>query len=267
LIGSFLLAVPASAADSHASPRYYLALGDSLAFGYQPNHDFDHGYVNQLYAALHASQPRLRLTNLGCPGETSASLVTGGRCPYPGGLSQLDAAVAFLRAHPGQVKLITLDIGGNDVAHCVTMAGIDLACFNQGLLTIAHSLSVTVSRLRAAAPWAEMVGMTYYDTVLAAWLAGPAGQALAQQSLPLSHQLNAQLSLLYRAGRFRVADVAAAFSTDDMTLVNGVPLNVVRICQWTWMCALKPLGPDIHANTAGYAVIAQTFLAALQRMR
>jgi hypothetical protein len=29
------------------------------------------------------------------------------------------------------------------------------------------------------------------------------------------------------------------------------------------MCAPAPLGPDIHANTTGYGVIAQTFAAVL----
>jgi lysophospholipase L1-like esterase len=257
LVGLTVAATPASADVSHASSQYYLALGDSLAFGYQPNGDYTHGYVQQLYATLHAQQPRLVLENLGCPGETTTSLVLGGRCPYPGRTSQLDAAIAFLRAHPGKVRLITLDIGGNDVNHCVSATGVDLACFNQALLTIAVNLSVTVARLRAAAPRAELIGMTYYDTLLAAWLLGPAGQALARQSLQLIHELNGLISFVLRAARARVADVAAAFSTDDMTLVNGVPLDVLRICQWTWMCTLQ----DIHANTAGYAVIARTFLS------
>ena len=39
------------------------------------------------------------------------------------------------------------------------------------------------------------------------------------------------------------------------------PLNVARICQWTWMCAPAPVGPNIHANDAGYAVMAQAFEA------
>src|SRR5262245_31228239 len=30
--------------------EYYLGLGDSLAFGFQPNFDFTHGYVYQWYA-------------------------------------------------------------------------------------------------------------------------------------------------------------------------------------------------------------------------
>src|SRR2546423_6867499 len=105
-------AVPASAAEERTQ---YLALGDSLAFGYQPTRVFDQGYVNQLYASLHAKQPALALTNLGCPGETSRSLVAGGKCPYPGGGSQLEAALTFLRAHRPQVRLVTIANGGNDL--------------------------------------------------------------------------------------------------------------------------------------------------------
>jgi lysophospholipase L1-like esterase len=257
-----VLATPASAAEERTQ---YLALGDSLAFGYQPTRVFDQGYVQQLYASLHAKQPALALTNLGCPGETSRSLVAGGKCPYPGGGSQLEAAVAFLRAHRHQVRLITIDIGGNDVNGCVSLAtGIDQNCFRQGLLTIALNLFATVAALRHAAPDATIVGMTYYDTVLAAYPTGAAGQALAKASLPLAHQLNGVLTLIYRLAHFRFADVAGAFSTDDMTtIVNGLPLDVVRICQWTWMCAPAPLGPDIHANAAGYGVIAKAFEAVL----
>src|SRR6266545_4729776 len=202
MVAVTVLAVPASAAGADGQARYYLALGDSLA---------------------------------------------------------------FVRAHRGKVHLITIDIGGNDVNRCVSLtAGIDQECFRQGLFTIAVNLLPTVLALRHAAPGAIIAGMTYYDTVLAAWLTGPAGQALAKQSIPLSHQFNGLLALIYRLGRFHVADVAAAFSTDDMTtLVNGIPLDVARICQWTWMCAPAPLGPDIHANTAGYGVIAKTFAAVL----
>jgi hypothetical protein len=41
--------------------------------------------------------------------------------------------------------------------------------------------------------------------------------------------------------------------------VDGTPLSVLRECQWTWICTPPPLGPDIHANSAGYGVIAQAF--------
>jgi len=257
-----VLGTPASAADTanRQAAVQYLALGDSLAFGYQPNQVFDQGYVNQLYARLHARDPRLQLTNLGCPGETSRTFRVGGLCRYPGGASQLDTAVAFLRAHRHSTRLVTLDIGGNDVDGCFTMTAIDQACVVRGLWTIALNLSVAVHRLRQAAPDVSMIGMTYYDPALAAWLTGPDGQSVARGSLPLARELNGLLTILYRGGWFRVADVAGAFSTYDMTtLVNGVPLDVARICQWTWMCSRG----DIHPTTAGYGVIAQSFAVVL----
>src|SRR5437763_4078690 len=100
----------------------YLALGDSLAQGVQPNTsgasvETPDGYPDQVYAALHRSHPTLSLIKLGCPGETTVTMINGGICPYSGG-SQLKAAVAFLQQHRGQVLLVTLDIGANDPEAC-----------------------------------------------------------------------------------------------------------------------------------------------------
>jgi len=39
-----------------------------------------------------------------------------------------------------------------------------------------------------------------------------------------------------------------------------VPKAVGYICSYTWMCAAPPVGPNIHANRLGYAIIANTFL-------
>jgi lysophospholipase L1-like esterase len=38
-----------------------------------------------------------------------------------------------------------------------------------------------------------------------------------------------------------------------------VPLNVGLICEWTWICAPAPLGPNNHPNADGYRVIARAF--------
>ncbi len=94
-----------SPAARRAAPpvSYYLALGDSLSQGVQPDASgasvrTQEGYANQLYSALRVHQPGLRLVKLGCPGETTATMISGGICRYPGG-SQLAAAVRFLGAH------------------------------------------------------------------------------------------------------------------------------------------------------------------------
>ena len=66
-----------------------------------------------------------------------------------------------------------------------------------------------------------------------------------------------------------VADVQDAFSTtnfDTFVTLPGfgqVPVNVARICQWTWMCAPPPIGPNVHGRPEGYWVMASAFLIAL----
>src|SRR5215469_329437 len=113
-------AAPALAAHrstATATHSFYLSLGDSLAQGVQPNSsgqsvETNQGYPNQLFTALRMGNPSLRLVKLGCPGETTATMMNGGICSYRGG-SQLAAAVAFLRAHRARVSLVTIDIGAN----------------------------------------------------------------------------------------------------------------------------------------------------------
>jgi len=117
---------------------WYLALGDSLSVGVQPDAagasvETGQGYADQLHAALLPAHPGLRLVKLGCPGETSRTMIDGGICRYRGG-SQLAAAVAFLRAHRGRVFLITIDIGANDPEDCGSQAPLSklVSCFAGG---------------------------------------------------------------------------------------------------------------------------------------
>jgi lysophospholipase L1-like esterase len=121
----------------------YLALGDSVVFGYEepqvvpaPNYHNPAsflGYPEQLAAALH-----LKVANAACPGETSASLINAkaqsNMCEnslsgpsdayrvhfplhvrYKG--SQLAYAISYLRAHR-DVRLVSLMVGANDLFLC-----------------------------------------------------------------------------------------------------------------------------------------------------
>jgi lysophospholipase L1-like esterase len=253
-------------ADEPAS--YYLSLGDSLSTGYQPGlGDTDQGYADQLFPGLKAAVPSLELVKLGCRGETTTTMIKGGICPYDQG-SQLGAAAMFLRDHPGQVRYLTIDIGGNDVNRCVKSGAstgyqVGYQCIVKAVGTVAANLWAIVSKVRATGGTAPVyAGMTYYDPVLAAWLTGKSGQALARTSVPLVGAVNDMERMLYSWADFRVADVSKAFASGDFrTQAGGLPLNVSRLCLWTYMCLRK----DIHPNADGYQQIARTFAPLMTR--
>jgi lysophospholipase L1-like esterase len=261
-----------SGCAAHIFPAtYYLALGDSLSQGVQPDAagasvETGQGYTDQLYAALLPAHPGLRLVKLGCPGETTRTMIYGGICRYPGG-SQLAATVAFLRAHRGHMFLITIDIGANDPEDCGSESSLSklVSCFATGVPDALTNLATIMTRLQAAAPGVRVVGMTYYLPALAEWRNGTAGQVIARLSEKLAAKYSELLGRVYTESGARVADVFSAFDTSNfgnqVTVpgIGTVPRNVALVCQWTWACAAPPRGPDQHANQAGYEIIAQTF--------
>jgi hypothetical protein len=107
--------------------------------------------------------------------------------------------------------------------------------------------------------------MSYYVPELAEWRNGLAGRVLARLSEQLAAGYNHLLAGAYAAAGARVADVAGAFRTADFTsqasgpAAGPVPRSVALLCTWTWACARPPRGPNEHANSAGYRVIARAF--------
>jgi lysophospholipase L1-like esterase len=251
---------------------YYLSLGDSLSQGVQPDSagssvETRQGYADLLHAQLRRGNPGLRLVKLGCPGETTHTMINGGICSYRGG-SQLAAAAGFLRAHRGRVSLVTIDIGANDPGSCVTRSSIGGAasCMVTSFPDTLGNLRKIMTTLRAAGgARVRIIGMSYYVPTLAQWRNGLLGKTLARVSEAVVVGYNRLLTGVYQAFGARVADVFGAFHSGDFSghvTVRGIgplPPNVAAICQWTWECASAPRGPNLHADAAGYSVIAQTF--------
>jgi lysophospholipase L1-like esterase len=265
------LSHPVSAnAAARIPATYYLALGDSLAQGVQPNAEGTSvetraGYPDQVYATLRKSHPSLSLIKLGCPGETTVTMINGGICHYPG-RSQLKAADAFLRQHRGQVRLVTLDIGANDPEACSGQPSFSqlAVCAVKGVPSAVTHLATIAKQLKAAAgPGVRIVGMNYYLPALAEWRNGLSGHAVAWTAEKLAATFNALLGRVYKKQGIRVANVFGAFQTSDFDdHGQALPRNVTLLCRWTWECAAPPRGPNQHANQAGYQVIARTFLHA-----
>ena len=149
LLTSALFASAASAKPRPLKPTAYVAIGDSLAFGYteekfdlnfptESPSAFEGGYANVVAAKLAKAEKKagneLHLINLGCPGETSDGVIghalgnAGAEynpCAYHnvdgfslhqeiGGASELEGAIGAVSNPAVPVKAVTINIGSND---------------------------------------------------------------------------------------------------------------------------------------------------------
>lgn len=258
------------AAQAGGGSTYSLALGDSLSVGFQPNRGLTaHGYADVLARRVRKSAiPYLELENVGCAGETSRSLITGERspCSYTAG-SQLQTAVDFLTAHPGEVAFVTIDIGANDLLNRCLQPDllIPRSCAREVAPKIGDRVAQIVDALSAAAgPGVPIVGMNYYNPFLGLWGLVPGGRHLARADQRAWRVFNDELVTAYDDAGAEVADVASRFRIDDFddtVDVEGrgpLPVNVALACRWTWFCSQRYAG-DPHADRTGYRRIAGTF--------
>ena len=191
-----LVLAPAASAAQRERPvtrgSTYLALGDSVSFGYRPTGsapapDYTRPSSFRGWPELAARALRLRLVNASCPGETSASLIdrhatsfgcenTAGdpnrsyrrffplHANYSG--SQLSFALRFLRSHP-RTRLVTLMVGANDLFLCRSTAAnacLDPAERQAVIRRVALNTRRIVSRIRRRAGYhGQIVVMKYYS--------------------------------------------------------------------------------------------------------
>jgi lysophospholipase L1-like esterase len=196
-------------------------------------------------------------------------MINGGICTYKQ-KSQLAQAAAFLKAHASSTELVTIDIGANDLDPCLALTNLNqiVTCLEQVIPVAVKNLGTIMTTLRQAGGTSvKIIGMSYYDPVLADWLQGTsAAQTLAQDSVALAKAFNNDLGAVYTKAGASVANVYGAFHTGifkkTVTLPHfgTVPEDVGYICSYTWECAAPPVGPNEHANRLGYAVIANAFL-------
>jgi lysophospholipase L1-like esterase len=195
---SATLMLPADGGVASASPvtgsdrnGTYLALGDSVAFGYvppeavpPPDYLDAHSFVG--YPEDVARQLDVRVANSGCPGETTASMLATGaqsngcensvgsasgyrtlfplHVQYQG--TQMAYALRYLADHH-HTRLVSIDIGANDVFVCERTTADH--CTSQQELTkvatqIAGNLAAIYTQIRKVAGYqGTLVGLTYYS--------------------------------------------------------------------------------------------------------
>jgi lysophospholipase L1-like esterase len=256
---------PSPPADRGQGRPDYLALGDSIAFGYQPAAvtpltkyldaaNFT-GYPNDVARALH-----LHLVNASCPGETTASMISksapnvgcesspnGGpgyrsfsplHVAYSG--SQLAFAVRYLRRHP-QTKLVTIDIGANDLFLCEdknsgSCTGSD---FTRTLAAVTRHLDKILGSLRNRGGYrGTLVVMNYYALTYGTSLTNIGIQSL-------------NTTLARAAARYggQVADAFGAFQAASARFSGDT-------CEAGLRIKLPGGGCDLHPTARGHEVLA-----------
>lgn len=253
---------PAQAAR-HAPPHAdYLALGDSVTFGYSPlvdPHDTKDfvSYANVVAQALHEN-----LTNAACPGVTSSRLISlsgpdwlcepwlkqGFPLHVTYSSSQLQFAVSYLRSHP-HTRLVTLMIGANDLFRLQGLCNNDRACIQKGLpgvlATFRANLNTIFATLRNQAHYHhQIVTLTYYSP-----------NYRDQFTTGAISQLNQVIANRAVAWGSAVADGFKAF---------GVASGFGDPCAAGLLIRTSATTCDVHPSLKGHALLAATVLAALR---
>lgn len=214
-------------AASTPPPLPYLALGDSVAFGYSPlvdpsdAHNFS-GYPTPAARALKES-----LTNASCPGETSSHFIvlTGSdnscgfyRANFPLHVAysgtQLAFADSFLQSHP-TTQLVSINIGANDLFVLQKSCGRSVACIEAGLpgmlATLATNLNIIYGHIRNLDGYHNaLVALTYYSLNYS----DPVGTGIISQV----NNVVAQVTVGWGG---KVADGFGAFKAITVPAFNG----------------------------------------------
>jgi lysophospholipase L1-like esterase len=276
---SVVPALPASAAPvgGHAAGGTYLALGDSVAFGYVPPEatpapDYFNprsfvGYPEDVARALH-----LRVSNASCPGETAASMLVSGaqsngcenslgssvgyRTLYPLHVryrgTQMQYALRYLITHR-HTRLVTIDIGANDVFLCeetTADACASPAEFEAVLQQIAANLTTIYTLIRHVAHYRGLlVALTYYSTTT--YTNPPSASEVGLEAL------NSVIASVTEKFGGKVADGFAAFQGPSAAFGGSA-------CAAGLLIPVPPPGTcNIHPSHAGHQSLAQAIEAAV----
>jgi lysophospholipase L1-like esterase len=242
----------------------YLALGDSIAFGFDPRAAPTDPTAFVGYPEQVSADTRLGVANAACEGETSGSFLDVTAPDYgchawrhdgdtmhvdyaSDSQSQLAFAVAWLHTH-WRTRLVTIGIGANDLLLAQLACDGDTTCTLGKLPGVAAGIAANVSKiaatLRLAGYFGKIVVVNYYSldyTDLAQQLAlGAVNQALEE---PL------------RAVGARVADSYGAWALASLPY-GGNPCAAGLLIPLTTDGSGNPLTCDKHPSPAGRTVIA-----------
>ena len=259
LVASCSAAAPPPTSAVPVEPRLYVSLGDSYATGLGPNG------TGESFAQIVARQSGLGLVSVACNGATSADLLAAQACePEAGGRTQVDVTVDTLRT--GQVGLVTMVIGSNDLLEPCAVAQDPAECATSAITDTRINIATALTRFREVAPDVRIVGLGYPDVFLGAWVnpSLPNGEDLARTSVALYEDFNGEIAAEYAKFGAKFIDVTSTTGgygaltelTEDPKY-GQIPVSVAEVCTLTYICDET----DVHPTPAGHQAIADAITA------
>lgn len=277
MVGGLTAWSATASANEHQKPAaYFVSIGDSYATGDRPG-DGAVGSSRDGFAYLLADRVAARdweLTNFGCTGETADAMAFESGCAdharaldgpaYPAA-PQAVAAADFIAQHRGNIGLVTIVMGGNDIVGCLDQASARSAqaCAEAAIPRITLSLDALLSRIRSVAGDAvPIVGLTYINVFAADSLSPDSAdrQRVEFSTILFRSFLNPALAQTYAKYGAQFIDVTALaggyLPSTDKGVVPGhgtVSATVARVCALSYYCG----DGDPHPNQAGHRLIAE----------
>jgi lysophospholipase L1-like esterase len=239
-------ATSSSAAPTTAAAGTYLALGDSVPFGYRGGATAEFSDADNFvgYPELVGEDLGLEVVNASCPGETTASFVdttaqsngcenslqsdTGYRTAYPlhepydsPEQSQLDFALRTLEET--EVDLVTVQIGANDAFICQRTTA-DRCSSQAEIQTLAQAVQTNVDGILKALREqydGQIVVVTYYALNYSDAF-GQATQLLANGLAQVAAANGANVADGYEAFRAQAAEAGGDSVAAGLVLPNDV---------------------------------------------
>ncbi len=267
LIFSSLLLIAGPLFAGNDTNYTYLALGDSIAYGFSPlitnpTPSKFVGYPEVLASALHLAQSKKEV-NASCPGETSGSFLIGG----PGnGCEQFKAAVGLHVNYPGtqaafavsqlqsnkHINLVTLDIGGNDLLllqqSCATAANFT-TCVASALPAVLQAYGANLTQIMIDL----RVQGGYTGNLVLVKLYSPSADPTFIQAIEALNQVMVQVGTPFGA---KFADGFTAYQVVSAPF-NGDP------CAAGLLVRLTSTTCDVDPDFIGQSVLAATVLLSL----
>ena len=263
-----LLSLTSSVLASQPARRPYLALGDSVVFGFINQAGNAYGnpenfigfpdYVGQILG--------MRDFDAGCPGETTGSFLSAAapddgcrlfkflaplHLPYL--TTQSRFAQSFLVNHP-TTRLVTLMLGANDLFLLQKACAGDPVCIANGLPEVLATVSTNVAnilgQIRSTGYKGIIVVANYYSVDYSDVSGTQITQLLNQTLTATAHAAGAVVADVFTAFQIVASNPLAGGATCKAGLLNASS-------QDQFVC-------DVHPSQSGQKLIARTIAAAFR---